>query len=82
MLVEFEIKPAFHQLIEEIDNKEYLRELYDSISGLLAKKTDTLEGLNAIEVEKLQKSISEAKNGQFKSDNEVRQKIAQKWLTK
>lgn len=35
MLSDLEIKPAFHQLIDKIDNKEYLKELYDSIAALL-----------------------------------------------
>jgi hypothetical protein len=29
MLSDAQLKPAFHQLIDMIDNKEYLREFYD-----------------------------------------------------
>jgi hypothetical protein len=32
-------------MIDEIENKQYLRELYDSITGLLLIKGDTLEDL-------------------------------------
>lgn len=42
MLTDTQIKPAFHQLIDEIENKQYLRELYDSIAGLLPIKDDIL----------------------------------------
>lgn len=49
MLTDTQIKPAFHQLIDEIENKQYLRELYDSIAGLLPIKGDTLGDLMPFE---------------------------------
>jgi hypothetical protein len=82
MLTDLEIKPAFHQLIDKIENKEYLKELYDSIAALLSLKEDTLEGLHPDEIKKLEQSILQAKNGETTPDAIVRQKIAKKWLTK
>jgi hypothetical protein len=82
MLSDLEIKPAFHQLIDKIDNAEYLKELYDSIAALLPQKDDILDGLNPDETKKLEQSILQAKNGETTSDAIVRQKIAKKWLTK
>lgn len=82
MLSDLEIKPAFHQLIDKIDNAEYLKELYDSIVALLPQKDDILNGLNPDESKKLEQSILQAKNGETTSDAIVRQKIAKKWLTK
>lgn len=82
MLSDLEIKPAFHQLIDKIDNAEYLKELYDSIAALLPQKDDILNGLNPDESKKLEQSILQAKNGETTSDVIVRQKIAKKWLTK
>ena len=80
MLSDLEIKPAFHQLIDKIDNKEYLRELYDSIAALLPQKGDILDGLNPDEIKKLEWSILQAKNGETTPDAIVRQKIAKEWL--
>jgi len=82
MLSDVEIKPAFHQLIDKIDNKEYLKELYDSIAALLPQKDDILNGLNPVEVEKLEQAILQVKNGETTPDTIVRQKIAKKWLSK
>lgn len=76
MLSDLEIKPAFHQLIDKIDNKEYLKELYDSIAALLPQKDDILSGLNPVEVEKLEQAILQVKNGETTPDTIVRQKIA------
>ena len=82
MLSELEIKPAFHQLIDEIENKKYLTELYDSISGLVTSKQDVLEGLSDREMAKTKISIAQISKGEFETDMIVRQKIALKWNTK
>lgn len=84
MLTDAEIVPAFHQLIDEIDhqpieNKKYLRELYDSIAGLLHIKGDVLDGMTADELEKTKKAMLEVKNNNITPEDVVRQKIAQKW---
>ena len=81
MLTDTQVKPAFHQLIDEIENKQYLRELYDSIAGLLPIKGDILDGLTPYELEKTQNAILETKNGKTTPDDIVRKKIAQKWFT-
>ena len=82
MLSDLEIKPAFHQLIDKIENTEYLKELYDSISALLPIKEDILDGLNPDEIKKLEESILQVKNGETTPNAIVREKIAKKWLTK
>ncbi len=82
MLSDLEIKPAFHQLIDKIENKEYLKELYDSIAALLPQKDDILDGLKSDEIKKLEESILQVKNGETTPDAIVREKIAKKWLTK
>lgn len=82
MLTDTQIKPAFHQLIDEIENKQYLRELYESIAGLLPIKDDVLGKITPFEVEKMQNTIVEAQNGKTTPDEVVRQKIAQKWHIK
>jgi len=68
MLSDLEIKPAFHQLIDEIENKKYLRELYDSVAALLTQKEDILDGLNPDEVKKTEQAILEVKNGETTPD--------------
>lgn len=82
MLTDTQIKPAFHQLIDEIENKQYLRELYDSIAGLLPIKEDILGKITPFEAEKTQNAIVEVQNGMTTPDEVVRQKIAQKWHIK
>lgn len=82
MLTDTQIKPAFHQLIDEIENKQYLRELYDSIAGLLPIKGDILEKITPFEAEKTQNAIVKVQNGMTTPDEVVRQKIAQKWHIK
>ncbi len=84
MLTDAEIIPAFHQLIDEVErqpmeNKQYLRELYDSIAGLLHIKGDILDGLSNYELEKTKKSQLQVSNGETMPDDVVRKKIAQKW---
>jgi hypothetical protein len=82
MLTDTQIKPAFHQLIDEIENKQYLRELYESIAGLLPIKDDILGKITPFEAEKTQNAIVEVQNGMTTPDEVVRQKIAQKWHIK
>lgn len=82
MLTDTQIKPAFHQLIDEIENKQYLRELYDSIAGLLPIKDNVLEKITPFEAETTYKTIAEVQNGIATPDEVVRQKIAQKWHIK
>jgi hypothetical protein len=82
MVTELEIKPAFHQLIDEIENKKYLKELYDSISGLVSSKRDVLDGLSAEETAKTKEAISQIENGKYETDAIVRQRIAKKWNIK
>jgi hypothetical protein len=79
MLTDAQLKPAFHQLIDTIDNKEYLRELYDSIVGLLPIKGDILDGLTQNELERTQKAIKQGQVNETLSDDLARLKIAQKW---
>jgi len=79
MLTDAQLKPAFHQLIDTIDNKDYLRELYDSIAGLLPIKGDILDGLTQNELERTHFVFKQDKANEILSDDLVRQKIAQKW---
>jgi hypothetical protein len=79
MLTDAQVKPAFHQLIDTIDNKEYLRELYDSIVGLLLIKGDILDGLTQNVLERTQQAIKQGQVNETLSDDLVRLKIAQKW---
>ncbi len=79
MLTDAHVKPAFHQLIDTIDNKEYLREFYDSIVGLLPIKGDILDGLTQNELERTQQAIKQGQVNETLSDDLVRLKIAQKW---
>ncbi len=79
MLTDAEITPAFHKLIDEIENKKYLRELYDSIVGLLHIKGDVLDGMTIDEFEKTKQAIIQINNNDTTPDDVVRQKIAQKW---
>jgi len=79
MLTDAQLKPAFHQLIDTIDNKEYLRELYASIAGLLPIKGDILDGLTQNELELTQQAIKQGQANETLSDDLVRQKVAQKW---
>jgi hypothetical protein len=79
MLTDAQLKPAFHQLINTIDNKEYLRELYDSIVGLLLIKGDILDGLTQNVLERTQQAIKQGQVNETLSDDLVRLKIAQKW---
>jgi hypothetical protein len=79
MLSDAQLKPAFHQLIDMIDNKEYLRELYDCIVGLLPIKGDIFDGLTQNELERTQQAIKQGQVNETLSDDLVRLKIAQKW---
>jgi F0F1-type ATP synthase delta subunit len=74
------IKDQFHQLIEEIRDDDYLRELFDSIAVLARQKQDVLDDLSDNDLARLDNALQQIKNGQIVPDAVVRQKYM-KWTT-
>ena len=75
------IKEEFHRLIDEIPNEQYLNDLYESVAIFAKQKTDVLDDLSAYELNRLDESLEQIKQGRIVADAVVREKY-RKWLTK
>jgi hypothetical protein len=75
------VRKNLHQLIDKIEDIEYLNDLYDSIKLFDNHKKDILDDLSPIQLERLDKSITQMNHGEVIPANIVKAKY-QKWLTK
>ena len=75
------IKEEFHRLIDEIPNGQYLSDLYESVAIFAKQKADVLDDLLTYELERLDESLKQVKEGKVVADAVVREKYKQ-WLTK
>ena len=74
------IKDQFHQLIDEIRDDDYLRELFDSVAELARQKQDVLDDLSDTDLARLDNALVQIKEGKVLPDSVVRQKY-KKWTT-
>ncbi len=74
------VRKNLHQLIDKIEDAEYLNDLYDSIK-LFNNKKDILDDLLPNQLERLNESITQMNLGKVVSNDVVKAKY-QKWLTK
>ena len=75
------LKNDLHEMIEGIQNNEYLQDLYDSISIYLHKKGDVLDDLSPAQLQRLDESIEQANNRNVTAHDVVKTKY-QQWFTK
>jgi hypothetical protein len=75
------VRKNLHQLIDKIEDTEYLNDLYDSIKLFDKHKKDILDDLTPNQLKRLDESIIQMNRGELISNNIVKAKY-QKWLTK
>lgn len=72
-----ELKQAFHELIERIDDEEYLRELYEGVASLHQRPVPDDDAV----VVKLQRSLEKSQNGQGMPHEQFMNEV-KSWLSK
>jgi hypothetical protein len=75
------IKQEFHRLIDEIHSEQYLSDLFESVAVFAKQKTDVLDDLSTAELNRLDDSLEQIKQGRVVANAIVREKYKQ-WLTK
>ena len=66
-----ELKQAFHELIERIDDEEYLRELYEGVAALHQRPAPDDDAV----VVKLQRSLEKAQTDQGMAHEQFRREV-------
>lgn len=74
-LTEEKIVPLFHQLIDKIEDKAYLKKVYESLAEQFKGEID----FSDFDVKEYKKSISTVKKGNYFTNDQVKLE-AQQWL--
>jgi hypothetical protein len=80
-MVTIEVKSTIHQMIDKIEDSDYLRDIYDSLSLFLNQKGDILDELTEHQQKRIEVSISEVKKGNFTTNDQMKEEV-KKWLSK
>jgi ElaB/YqjD/DUF883 family membrane-anchored ribosome-binding protein len=80
-MVTIEVKSTIHQMIDKIEDSDYLRDIYDSLSLFLNQKGDILDELTEHQQKRIEASISEVKKGNFTTNDQMKEEV-KKWLSK
>jgi hypothetical protein len=75
------VKKNLHQLIDKIQDAEYLNDLYDSLKSVSSLKKDVLDDLSPIQMKRLDESIKQISQGALIENKHVKEKYKE-WLTK
>jgi hypothetical protein len=75
-----EIKSDIHQMIEKIEQEQYLLDIHHSLSSLLDSQ-DVLDVLNDVQKQNLQTSLQQAQTGNVQPYQNLKEKYNQ-WFTK
>jgi hypothetical protein len=78
---EIELKTEFHRLIDEIDDMDYLKKIYECLVEQFHKSSDDFSELTIDKLKQFDKSIFEVKQGQFYTTEQIKKETLQ-WLTK
>ncbi len=76
-----EIKQEIHQLVEQIDDSDYLQDIHNCIAFFLGQKKDVVDNLSELQISQIHQSLEEVKNGFFFTNDQVK-KEAKEWLIK
>lgn len=76
-LSEEKITPLFHKLIDKIEDKAYLKKVYESLAEQFKGEVD----FSDFNIKEYKKSISAVKKGNFFTNEQVKIE-AQQWLKK
>ena len=80
-MVATEVKSTIHEMIDKIEDSEYLIDIYDSLSSFLNQKTDILDELSEYQKKRIPESLLEVRNGKFTTNEQMKEEV-KKWLTK
>jgi 6-pyruvoyl-tetrahydropterin synthase len=80
-MVATEVKSTIHEMIDKIDDSEYLIDIYDSLSSFLNQKTDIYNELSEYQKKRIPESLLEVRNGKFTTNEQMKEEV-KKWLTK
>lgn len=80
-MVATEVKSTIHEMVDKIEDAEYLRDIYDSLSLFLNQKADILDELSAYQQKRIPESLSEIRNGKFTTNEKMKEEV-KKWLMK
>ena len=78
---EIELKTEFHRLIDEIEDIEYLKKIYECLVEQFHKSSEDFSDLTAGTLRQFDKSIFEVKQGNFYTTEQIKEETKQ-WLTK
>jgi hypothetical protein len=80
-MVATEVKSTIHEMVDKIEDAEYLRDIYDSLSLFLNQKADILDELSEYQQKRIPESLLEVRNGKFTTNEKMKEEV-KKWLTK
>ena len=71
-MVATEVKSTIHEMIDKIDDFEYLIDIYDSLSSFLNKKSDILDELSEHQKKRIPESLLEVQNGKYTTNEQMK----------
>jgi hypothetical protein len=80
-MVAAEVKSTIHEMIDKIEDSEYLIDIYDSLSAFLNEKGDILDDLSEYQKKRIPESLLEVQNGKFTTNEQMKEEV-KKWLMK
>ena len=78
---EMELKTEFHRLIDEIQDMEYLKRIYECLVEQFHNSSEDFSDITADTLKQFDKSIYEVKQGNFYTTEQIKTET-KKWLTK
>jgi hypothetical protein len=70
-MVATDVKSTIHEMIDKIDDSEYLIDIYDSLSSFLNEKDDILNELSEYQKKRIPESLLEVQNGKFTTNEQM-----------
>jgi hypothetical protein len=80
-MVEIQVKSTIHEMIDKINDANYLHDIYDSLTLFLNQKGDILDELSPLQQKRISESLAEVKNGNYTTNEQMKEEV-RKWLTK
>ena len=80
-MVEIQVKSTIHEMIDKINDDDYLHDIYDSLTLFLNQRGDILDELSPLQQQRISESLTEVKNGNYTTNEEMKEEVKQ-WLTK
>jgi hypothetical protein len=71
-MVATDVKSTIHEMIDKIDDSEYLIDIYDSLSSFLNEKDDILNELSEYQKKRIPESLLEVQNGKFTTNEQMK----------